>query len=63
MLPRSSPLLCPASLPLLSLMETSFTADSKRVCGVAGSSARGFEISAERIELACSGQRRATADI
>lgn len=38
--------------PLHSLMETSFTADSKCVCGVAHSSVR--EISAERIAAAFS---------
>lgn len=42
----------PSSSPLPSLMETSFMADSKCVCGVAHSSVR--EISAERITLAFS---------
>ncbi len=41
-----------SSSPLRSLMETSFMADSKCVCGVAHSSVR--EISAERITLAFS---------
>lgn len=50
----SSPLLFHilSSSPLLSLMETSFMADSKCVCGVTHSSVR--EISAERITLAFS---------